>query len=138
MQTAKLANVTDADDLEDAIRDFVNENSRWEDVGIGSYEFWGARGNDVRWVRELEDDTMSIRINDYSDDMLPYSVKVNVSGGGCDGEHGGRCNGNCAEWEMGVTALLLEVKTNVEYTLNEHGTKIRNETKIATYSLEVD
>lgn len=22
----------------------------WKDEGIGSYEFWGAPGNDVRWV----------------------------------------------------------------------------------------
>jgi len=22
----------------------------WIDVGIGSYEYWGAKGNDVRWV----------------------------------------------------------------------------------------
>ena len=26
----------------------------FEDVGIGSYEYWGAPGNDVRWEIELE------------------------------------------------------------------------------------
>jgi hypothetical protein len=55
-KTAKLVNATDADELEDAIRDFVSDNSKWEDGGIGEYEFWGARCNDVRWGIALQDD----------------------------------------------------------------------------------
>jgi hypothetical protein len=27
---------------------------RWEDVGIGYYEFWGAKGNDIQWDFEIE------------------------------------------------------------------------------------
>lgn len=25
---------------------------KWEDIGIGPYEFWGRRGNDVQWVEQ--------------------------------------------------------------------------------------
>lgn len=27
-----------------------NVEGTWEDVGIGSYEYWGAKGNDVQMV----------------------------------------------------------------------------------------
>ena len=136
-QTEKIANVTDADDLSDAIHDFVNDNSGWEDQGIGSYEFWGARGNDTRWVYCLQNDSMKVCINDYSDDTLPYNITVKASGGGCSGEHEGHCNKSCIEWEMEVIALLLEVKTEVEFITNDKGNRIRKETKVATYSLEM-
>jgi hypothetical protein len=23
---------------------------KWEDIGIGAYEFWGAKGTDVNWI----------------------------------------------------------------------------------------
>ncbi|MFA5036970.1 MAG: hypothetical protein WC479_07325 [Candidatus Izemoplasmatales bacterium] len=46
----------------------------FEDVGIGSYEFWGAKGTDVRWVpicskcqEELDVDITPEQAREYPD-----------------------------------------------------------------------
>ncbi len=33
----------------------VEYNGKWVDEGIGWYEYWGCKGNDVHWVYEVED-----------------------------------------------------------------------------------
>ena len=42
-----------------------------EDVGIGPYEYWGARGNDVQWEYVLEDVTIeAVALRTEADDIL--------------------------------------------------------------------
>lgn len=55
--------------------------TKQEDVGIGSYEFWGSRGTDTRWVVMCaicespvyvdEDSTEEITVEDQRDDYDP-------------------------------------------------------------------
>lgn len=45
---------------------------RWEDCGIGSYEFWGAKGTDVDWRRfcaECDEELGDVEVQepDYPD-----------------------------------------------------------------------
>ena len=77
----------------------------WTDVGIGAYEYWGARGYDSRMAVEVSDvPTVVVRLKgrDHVVPLPDKPIKVTYSGGGCDGEHPGRCRSACAEWDATV------------------------------------
>lgn len=46
----------------------------WEDEGIGSYEFWGCRGNDVNWQPVLNTGIVSITLP-VTIETIPVLVK---------------------------------------------------------------
>lgn len=77
----------------------------WSDIGIGAYEFWGFRGHDSRMAVEVEDVPIVVLRLKGLDHVVPVPTKtltLSYGGGGCDGEHPGRCRAACAEWEASI------------------------------------
>lgn len=61
--------VEDAEEIEIDLD--VEFDGEWVDEGIGGYEYWGMRGNDVRWCYEVEDieNAMDSSGKDWKDDL---------------------------------------------------------------------
>jgi hypothetical protein len=92
------------DILNDTLADEEIEGG-WTDVGIGAYEYWGFRGTDSRMAVEVSDIPRVIIRLKGRDHVVPLpdkKLKMSYSGGGCDGEHSGRCRGPCAEWDATI------------------------------------
>lgn len=111
-----------SDILNDTLADEEIEG-RIEDVGIGAYEYWGARGFDSRLAHTAEATTVVIRLKGV-DHEVPLSedpIKLSYSGGGCDGEHPGRCRACCAEWEVDFAwkAVYQELRGSDLYVVCE-------------------
>lgn len=112
LEQATVVYTLDEDDLHDRLCDLLAEvdiEGGWTDVGIGSYEYWGFRGYDSRLAVEIDAADTEIRVLEApSDATLPETIKVTYSGGGCDGEHSGRCKPCCTPWEAEVAWHLSE------------------------------
>lgn len=109
----RMLGVVDLPSLEeyglDAVQDALSDaepNVRMEDQGIGSYEYWGFKGRDVRMVAVAEPDPFVVRFVGLAarpDLAGPWEpMRVTYTRGGCDGEHAGRCRPYCAEIEVAV------------------------------------
>lgn len=61
--------VEDAEEIEIDLD--VEFDGEWVDEGIGGYEYWGIRGNDVQWCYEVEDIESAIDKDkkDWKDDL---------------------------------------------------------------------
>jgi hypothetical protein len=81
---------------------------RWVDNGIGPYEFWGAKGVDVRWCAEVDEGAILVDVTDLG--VIPVTGRGSCTAGGCDGEHRGPCNQHCWEAEVEFTITLTQVK----------------------------
>lgn len=57
-----------------------------QDEGIGGYEFWGARGNDVNWCLVLEDDELLVAADGLTEDDVPEDVRTTLYSNDEDGE----------------------------------------------------
>lgn len=108
--------------LNDTLADEEIEG-RIEDVGIGAYEYWGFRGVDSRIAHTAEATTVVIRLKgvDHEVPLFDEPIKLNYSGGGCDGEHPGRCRACCAEWEVAFAwkAVFQELRGSDLYVVCE-------------------
>jgi hypothetical protein len=96
------------EDLVELIADVISETAqldvRWVDEGIGGYEYWGARGVDVNWCTEVDEDSHAIIAIPGAPANLPLpEVQTVESGGGCDGDHNGRCRACCQPWHVDIT-----------------------------------
>jgi hypothetical protein len=88
------------------------------DHGIGAYEYWGARGVDVRKEPEIQQTEVWVQVTGVDDyDMIPARGKTFYSGGGCDGEHRGSCGDACAEVEVDFSIDLCDVAWTKECDL---------------------
>jgi hypothetical protein len=96
----------DEDELHDRLSELladVDVDGGWVDNGIGPYEYWGDRGVHHDWGVELDIESIDVRILEApSDAVMPEELRLSYSGGGCDGEHRGRCKPCCREWEVDV------------------------------------
>ncbi len=79
--------------------------ARIVDNGIGAYEFCGHRGTHVQLGVEL-DEVLKVDVTD--DDEIENTIHGTVRGG-CDGEHAGRCNRSCIEFEVDYVGKLDRV-----------------------------
>jgi len=43
---------------------------KWEDQGIGPYEFWGQKGTDVQWALGWEEDELHLRMELETYDVI--------------------------------------------------------------------
>lgn len=106
----------DADAMGDLLWDTLKSGSpsgSLMDHGIGAYEFWGARGYDSQYGYEIEDASTVICLKGIGHEVpLPEKIVIGYEGGGCDGEHGGRCRAYCHEWEVDVawTGVYQELR----------------------------
>jgi hypothetical protein len=93
--------------LADAITDALYESARvvvgWSDFGIGSYECRGARGTDINWQPEVDDEESYavVAIRAPAGLTLP-SLRLTMHGGGCTGDHPGPCHLGCRSWDTDV------------------------------------
>jgi len=88
------------------------------DNGIGSYEFWGARGFDSRKEPELQECHVWVQVTGHDDyDMIPARGRSSYEGGGCDGEHKGPCKDACTEVEVEFSIDLCDVAWTKECDL---------------------
>lgn len=91
------------DELEDVLAD-ADVLGSWEDHGIGSYEYWGAHGVHHDFGYTIEGALAVVKFKGVDFTLsFPNAIKTSHSGGGCDGEHRGRCRAACAEWEADVS-----------------------------------
>lgn len=81
---------------------------RWVDNGIGSYEFWGAKGVDVQWCAEVDEGEFLVDVTNLG--VIPTTGHGSCRAGGCDGEHRGSCNQHCWEASVEFTITLTQVK----------------------------
>ena len=92
------------EEWEDRIADVLaklDPDGGWQDHGIGSYEFQGARGNDVQWAFAAEDIGPAwVCMLEAPEDVELWRVQVEYRGGGCDGEHRSSCKPCCTEWDV--------------------------------------
>lgn len=95
------------------------------DNGIGAYEFWGQRGVDHRWEPEIETGSVWVQFP-ANMAIIPTKVKGTYEGGGCDGEHRGRCTRQCAEVTVEFAATLFQLIPGDKGTF------------VAEYSIEQD
>lgn len=104
-------------DYEDVASDLQNDlgglladvlEGGWVDNGIGAYEYWGAKGVDVRWEFEISDQEYCVDLTSLG--LVPATARGTFKSGGCDGEHRGRCTRACWEIEVGFTATLSRIK----------------------------
>lgn len=99
--------------LHDTLKDEDPKGGGWQDHGIGAYEYQGARGVDVRIAYTIEDACCVVRVKGIGYvPPLASKTAMSYSGGGCDGDHGGRCGGSCGEWEAEIewTAEYQELR----------------------------
>jgi hypothetical protein len=83
------------DALCDAVRDIKHD---WEQ---SIYE---------NWYMEMDSADITIEVNNIDPEALPKKIGNSFDGGGCDGEHHGRCNRYCNEWHIEWTADLIKVE----------------------------
>ncbi len=93
---------TDEDELDDQIYDELAKwaNAGWSDQGFGRYEYWGATGYHTDWHVDAEDAYVDLTIKGAPQNVVLPEIPVRHDGGGCDGEHNGRCKALCWEWEL--------------------------------------
>ena len=61
--------VNNFEELMNAVNNIPSPDVRYVNNGIGSYEYWGAKGVDRRMEWEVEGDTTKIQINFYDEDI---------------------------------------------------------------------
>jgi hypothetical protein len=111
--------VTEIPDVEGELNDFFADlggniarvlTHTWEDCGIGSYEYWGAKGNDVNWQPILTETVTVFFPTDCP--VIPIKVTGHYEGGGCPGEDAPRhrCGHQCQDVDIDFEAVLITVK----------------------------
>lgn len=83
----------------------------WEDDSF-SYEYGSERGVHHQWHAELTSGVTLLYPN-FCDAVLTV-IDGTYRGGGCDGEHRGRCTRACAEVEIDFRATLHKVEWTKE------------------------
>lgn len=96
----------EGDELACQLEEYIDV--RVVDNGIGAYEYWGSKGVDHRWEPEL--DTMTVQVVFKNAECIPVMGKSTKNGGGCDGEHSGRCCASCSEYEVEYQIELESIK----------------------------
>lgn len=66
---------TKSDKIKDSIISLINDALiiKWENCGIGSYEYWGAVGTDVRWLPVIQNKEVEIDIQDL--ELIPRYLR---------------------------------------------------------------
>lgn len=119
----KDANWGDEDRIRDILRN-TETSSSVEDVGIGNYEYWGARGYDSHLTLCVEGQCVirfPVTPPDPDDGDPTPTISVEVVEGGCDGDHYGRCDSRCKEFRTDVEwkAVSQEQREDGIYVLYE-------------------
>jgi hypothetical protein len=102
----KIGYVSDEYELHDRLHDLLSDadvDVYWDNDGIGSYEYWGAVGYDHGTDYATVDGGREVigLVEGPADAELP-TIETTTGGGGCDGEHRGRCRKACNEWSLDV------------------------------------
>lgn len=113
-----------ADLIADAIQDVAEITGRWVDEGIGPYEYGSISSVHHDWCIEIDEESHAVvAIPGAPADLALPELQTTESGGGCDGEHYGRCRRCCESWSI-----------EVKWTPGHH--EVRDGTLFAVYFAE--
>lgn len=92
-----VASETVYDVLADKVEDL---DHHWENHGYDECPRWGV---------ELSEGEIEVDVSNFIPAVIPEKVCGTRKGGGCDGEHRGKCGSACKEWEVSWKAVLDRV-----------------------------
>lgn len=109
-------------------KEIINEiikklSHTWEDMGIGAYEYWGCRGNDVDWQPVFNEKDVVI-ILPIEIESIPIKLKGTYT---ADSSGDAHCTGDTVS--LNFVAELVAVRCRLTVGRNE-------KSYLAEYSIE--